>query len=237
MQIKKWHITVSLVCIITGMLLALDLKNYFQSTSPVTRRNQSLVQVIKTQEQKNLELETEIATIRKQLEDVQKTQASGQGFLGSLQKDLETLKFEAGLAPVTGPGIVVTLDDRKDAGSPNESPDDYVIHFSSLLYVVNDLKTAGAEAISVNEVRLVGTSDIRCAGPIITVDGKNLAPPFEIRAIGNPAYLEQAVRNGEYSLLELEKFPVTLKIHQDVEIPAYKGSFTFNYATPVKEGE
>lgn len=237
MQLKKWHITVSLVCIITGMLLALDLKNYFLTKNPVSRRNESLVNFIKTQEQKNLALEKEIDTIRKQLAKVQKTQASGQGYLSTLQKDLETLKYESGLTPVTGPGAVIILDDRKDAGNPNEPPDNFVIHYSSLLYIINDLKAAGAEAISINGIRIVGISDIRCAGPIITTNGKELAPPFEIKAIGNPAYLESAVKNGEYSLLELEKFPVTFEKQDELMIDQYKGSFTFNYATPVKEGE
>lgn len=237
MLIKKWHITVSLVCVITGMLLALDLKNYFLVTNTVTRRNESLVNFINAQKQKNLDLEKEIDNTRKELASVQKNQASGQGYLGTLQNNLEELKYESGLTPVIGPGVVITLDDRKDTGNPNESPDNFVIHFSSLLYIINDLKAAGAEAISVNGVRIVGISDIRCAGPIITSNGKELAPPFEIKAVGNPTYLESAVKNGEYNLLELETFPVSLEKQEDIMIPQYKGSFTFNYATPVKEGE
>lgn len=235
MQIKKWHITVSLVCIITGMLLALDLKNYFQVTNPVTRRNESLVNFIKTQEQKNLELEKEIDNMRKQLDEVQKTQASGQGYLGGLQKNLETLKYESGLTPVSGPGVVITVTDQEKARTV-ENPEDYLVHFSSILYIVSDLKSAGAEAIAVNGLRLVGTSDIRCAGTIITVNGKKLAPPYEIKAVGRPDYLESVLKNGEYNLLELQNFPVTFEKQEDVFIPGYKGSFSFNYATPVKEG-
>lgn len=234
MQIKKWHITVSLVCIITGMLLALNLKNYFQVTNPVARRNESLVNFIKTQEQKNLELETEIDTIRKQLGEVQKTQASGQGYLGELQKNLEMLKYESGLTPVSGPGVVITMTDQEKAHTV-DNPEDYLIHFSSILYIVSDLKAAGAEAISVNNLRLVSTTDIRCAGTIITINGKKLAPPYEIKAVGSPSYLESVLRNGEYNLLELQNFPVTFDKQEEVYIPGYKGSFSFNYATPVKE--
>jgi uncharacterized protein YlxW (UPF0749 family) len=218
------------------MLLALDLKHYFRITNPVTRRNETLVTFIKTQEQKNLELETEIDTMRKQLGNVQKTQASGQGYLGTLQRELETLKYESGLTPVTGPGIVLTIDDHVKARTV-DNPEDYLIHFSSILYITSDLKAAGAEAIAINDLRLVSTSDIRCAGTIITVTGKKLAPPYEIKAVGNPKYLEAVLNNGEYNMLELEDFPVSYKKLDDLLIPGYKGSFTFNYATPVKKGE
>ncbi len=236
MRIQKWHITVSLVCIISGMLLALNLKDHYNETNPVARRNESLVQVIQTQQQKNQELEKEIATIRNELEMVQKTQASGQGYLGKLQQNLETLKYEAGLTSVTGPGIIATLEDQEKARTA-DNPENYLIHFSNILYLVSDLKAAGAEAITVNDVRIVGTSDIRCAGTIITVNRKELAPPYIIKAVGDPVLLESVVRNGEYYMLELEKFPVTFEKQENIYIEKYKGSFAFNYVTQVKEGE
>jgi len=236
LQIKKWHITVSLVCIISGMLLALDLKNFYLQTNPGARRNQTMVQVIETQQQKNLALETEIAGIRKQLDEVQKTQSSGRGYLGDLQKDLETLKYEAGLTAVAGPGVVVTVTDQEQARTA-DNPEYYLIHFSSILYIVSDFKAAGAEAIAVNEERIVGTSDIRCAGTIITVNGKEMAPPYEIKAIGNITYLETVLKNGEYGSLEQQKFPVSYEKQEDIHISPYKGSFTFNYAIPAKAGE
>lgn len=236
MHIKKWHVTVSLVCIISGMLLALDLKNHFRETNPVSRRNQSLVQVIHSQEEKNTQLEAEIAKIRRELDQVQKNQASGQGFLGDLQKQLEVLKFESGLTPVSGPGVVITLTDQEKART-SDNPDNYLIHYSSILYIVSELKAAGAEAIAVNDVRVVGTSDIRCAGTVILVNGKEMAPPYTVKAIGKPTDLEEVTKNGEYNLLELEKFPVTFEQQGDINIDAYKGSFTFNYATPAKAGE
>ena len=55
----------------------------------------------------------------------------------------------------------------------------------NMLRIVNELRAAGAEAISINDQRLIGTSEIRCSGPTITVNGKIFAPPFIIKAIGD----------------------------------------------------
>jgi len=112
-----------------------------------------------------------------------------------------------------------------------------MIHYSNILYIVNDLRSAGAEAISVNGIRVVSTSDIRCAGSIILVNTRRLAPPYTINAIGDPETLELYVRSGEYFTLEMAQFPVTLEQSEEIIMPAYKGSYTFNYATSVpKEG-
>jgi len=68
------------------------------------------------------------------------------------------------------------------------------------------------------------------------VNTHRLAPPFEIKAIGNPQLLEDVVRTGEYTTLELGNFPVTLDKNDKITIPAYEGSYSFNYASPLEEG-
>jgi len=198
-------------------------------------KNKTLVNVIETQEQKNQELEAEILKIRTQIEEYHSAKADQTG-LEPLKKDLERFKFLAGLTNVQGPGIVITLDDQEKARLARDA-EIYLIHYSSILYIINDLRAAGAEAISVNDTRIVSTSDIRCAGSIILVNTHRLAPPYEIKAIGNPDVLEEVARLGEYTTLELGKFPVTLQKRDSIIIPAYKGSITFNYANPPKEGE
>lgn len=197
-------------------------------------RNKTLVSVIETQEQKNTELENEISNIRKEIEQNHSLNA-GRPDLDPIKKELNRLQTQAGLTKVEGPGIIITIDDQEKARTAKD-PEFYMIHYSSILYIVNDLRAAGAEAIAVNNERIVATTDIRCAGSIILVNTSRLAPPYEIKAIGNPQELEAIVRTGEYTTLELGQFPVSLEKPKEITIPAYKGSYSFNYAVTPKEG-
>ncbi len=234
MKLENWHLSITLVCLLFGTLFTSNLKTQLQESNPLAARNKTLVNFIKTQEQKNHELEAEITAIRKEIENYQAAKTNQTG-LEPLKKDLARLKYTAGLTEVRGPGITITLDDQEKARTAKE-PEYYLIHYTSILYIVNDLRAAGAEAISVNGERVVATTDIRCAGSIILVNTNRLAPVYKIQAIGNPQQLETAVRVGEYTSLEQQKFPVTLEKRSDLFIPAYKGSYTFNYAAPPKEG-
>ena len=76
----------------------------------------------------------------------------------------ETVRMRAGLTALTGPGVIVRLDDSSVKAKKGEDPNLYLIHDDDLLKVINELRAAGAEAISVNGQRLTGTSEIRCAG-------------------------------------------------------------------------
>lgn len=234
LKLENWHLSITLVCLLFGLLFTSNLKTQLQGFNPMAARNKTLVNVIKTQEEKNLELESEIAEDRNLIENYHSKKADKAG-LEPVKKNLDYLSFAAGLTKVQGPGILVTLDDQEKAHTAKD-PEFYIIHYSNVLYIVNDLRAAGAEAISVNNDRVVATTDIRCAGNIILINTNRLAPPYEIKAIGNPQQLEAGVRNGEYGTLELGQFPVTTDISNEITIPAYKGSYTFNYATPLKEG-
>lgn len=234
MKLENWHLSITLVCLLFGLLFTSNLKTQLQEVNPKAARNKTLVNFIKTQEDKNLELETEITTSRKKIEEYHTTK-SGETGLAPFKKNLEELTFAAGLTKVAGPGVVITLDDQEKARTAQD-PELYLIHYSSILYIVNDLRAAGAEAISVNNDRVVSTTDIRCAGNIILVNTHRLAPPYRIQAIGNPEKLEEMALSGEYGILELGNFPVTLEKKDEILIPAYKGSYTFNYAVPQKEG-
>jgi len=235
LKLEKWHLSITVVCLLFGALFTSNLKTHLHE-NPMAARNKTLVNVIKTQDQKIAELESEIKSIREKIQKYQ-TAKTAQTGLEPLQKELERLQFLAGLTAVEGPGIEITLKDQEKAKTAKESEVDfYIIHYTDILYIVNDLRAGGAEAISVNGERVVSTSDIRCAGVFITVNLNRLAPPYKISAIGNPDKLEESVRAGEYTILEQSHFPVTLEKRNDIFIPEYKGSYTFNYAAPPKEG-
>lgn len=101
------------------------------------------------------------------------------------REELTRLERLAGGAPVVGPGIVVTVDDADDATSAEG-----LVLDGDLSRLVNGLRQAGAEAVSINGRRLSALTPIRSAGAAITVDYVSLSPPYRIEAIGNPDTLQ-----------------------------------------------
>jgi uncharacterized protein YlxW (UPF0749 family) len=154
----------------------------------------------------------------------------------NVSRELQLAKLGAGLIPVQGPGIIVTIDDSKRPTKPGENPNLYLIHDDDILKVINELWAAGAEAISINEQRLVASSEIRCAGPTLSVNNTRYSPPYEIRAIGEAQTLENALRmrGGVMETLQFWGIQVAVKSQDVINIPAYKGTFRFDYAKPVK---
>ena len=155
---------------------------------------------------------------------------------GAKEKIVE-LKLKAGLLPLEGEGIIVKLEDSTRAAIVGENPNLYVIHDEDILRVVNELRAAGAEAISINGQRLIGTSEIRCAGPTLSVNNVRSAAPFEISAIGDKKALENSVkmRGGVKDTLNVWGIRLEIETSDEVYIPPYTGEFRHVYSRVVAE--
>ena len=129
------------------------------------------------------------------VEEYQTNSATNDSLIASMKNQINTLSLLAGTTDVQGEGIIITLYDGNNSGS--------LVHDSDVLTVVNELRVAGAEAISVNDQRIITTSAIRCVGSVIQVNYQKVAAPFEIKAIGNAQYLESAltIKNGVVDVL------------------------------------
>ena len=148
------------------------------------------------------------------------------------------MKQRSGLTDVTGPGVIITINDSKIPVKDNENPNLYLIHDEDLLRVLNELRAGGAEAIAVNDQRLTGTSEVRCAGPTVMVNGKVFGPPFVIKAIGDPKTLSAALTMRGGVVESLKYWGIELKI-QEVDqmiVPAFNGTFKEEHLKVVKQG-
>ena len=109
------------------------------------------------------------------------------------------------------------------------------MHDLDVLSVINELKNAGAEAISINDQRLTPNSGIVCGGNIIDINGEKVGAPFIIKAIGLPEQLAALNRPGGY-LAKLKEYSigVELKKSNKITIPKYTGTITYKYAKTIK---
>lgn len=135
-----------------------------------------------------------------------------------------------GLTEVNGSGVVITVEDSNVDSSTVLDSSDLLVHDKDILKIVNELKNAGAEAISINDQRIVATTSIVCGGNIINVNGEKIGSPFIIKAIGLPETLANLSRpGGSLNDLENRKLKVDLKKSNDITIPKYNGVLNFKY--------
>jgi uncharacterized protein YlxW (UPF0749 family) len=108
-----------------------------------------------------------------------------------------------------------------------------------VIKILNELRAGGAEAIAINNQRLITGSGIRQNGQSMSVNNAPFAAPFEIRAIGNPATLENSLkmRGGVIETLSFWGIKITVSQRPDIQLPAYTGGFQFQYAKPMQEAQ
>lgn len=195
----------------------------------------SLVIVVKNSGKKSsseriAELETRIDAIEKQLKISNPTSENPDDAISDL-------KFKACAFPLEGEGIILTLDDSTRETNYNEDPNLYLIHDDDILRVINELRAAGAEAISINGQRLTATSEIRCAGPTLSVNNVRSSAPFVISAIGEKKSLENSImmRGGVHDTLQVWGIQIQIETSDNVYIPPYKENARHVYSKIVEE--
>lgn len=234
---RSSQVAIALVCVILGIMVSLQFKvQQAISANPVYQRSEEIARRLKDAEKDRDNLQKEVTDLRARLAEM----AEGRNVIASLTDELQSARMAAGLVAVEGPGVTVYMDDSRRPSKPGDDPNAFIIHDDDILSVVNELLAAGAEAISINDQRLVAKTEIRCVGPTISINGVRVAPPIIIKAIGDPQTLEAGLktRGGIIDNLGLWGIEVNVKRDEKIEVPAFKGSTIFRHARPQqKKGE
>lgn len=235
---RKDYIWIGIGCIILGVFIAFQMKfvqgTYLNGSTPTQKTTEILNELSAVKSEKE-ELLSEIETLEQQLEEIQGSAANESAVVKSITDELNRYKNFAGMTKVQGQGILISLDNPPEDSSygvdVNISYD-----YKLLLELINELNSAGAEAISINDQRMVNNTEVRLAGSQINVNLIPLTPPFTIKAIGNSDTLEGAMnqRFGIVSTIRDMGYYIEVKKVDNLELPAFNGSIKFNYASPVK---
>ena len=174
----------------------------------------------------------ELEEAQKELEEQRATSTQNNEELSSKEEEIKKGNKIIGLDEVTGPGVIITLKDSSLDANSVLDPNLLVVHDGDILSVINELKNAGAEAISINDQRLVPTTGIICGGNIIDINDEKVGAPFVIKAIGLPEQLAGVNRPGGYlnSLKEKYSIGVEFQTSNNITIPKYNGVLTYKYA-------
>ncbi|MBM7705330.1 uncharacterized protein YlxW (UPF0749 family) [Chryseomicrobium aureum] len=228
---NRGKILLSLVSLTLGFILAfsysLSQQRSAEQVDLITfNQTEEVREQLIQQKERNKELSEELQAVQTKIREYEQQAGSNTSSLEELVKTAEALRLLTGEVAVKGPGYKVELQDGEY--DPNQvNPNDYIVHEGHVYMVINELKIAGAEAISVNGKRIHETSYIRCTGPVITVDGETFPAPFVIEAIGNPETLADAAElsGGILDQLRTEQIRIeTQKLSELVMQSMHSGS-------------
>lgn len=218
-------ITIGIMCFILTYVMLIQFRTIEQTdiTSIETMREEELRTQMASWKSKYEETQTQLEETQTKIEEYKEKEANSQNAAEILEKELVQSNILVGKTDVEGEGIEITLKDGE-----------YAVTATDLIRLVNELRLAEAEAICINEERVINLTDIVDVSSFVVVNGQRLSSPFIIRAIGNQKYLESGLtaKGGFLDMMEDEGKNMSIHALNNVEVPKYKGEIKL---TQVKE--
>ena len=219
-------ITIGLMCLILTVVIFVQFKTINQTdiTSLENMREDELRTEISNFKQKVEETKKELEETNQKIADYEETINTDKQASELLVEELEQQNNILGKNDVKGSGVIITLTDTRAQKITSED----------LRQLLNELKMAGAEAISINNQRIVYDSYVvDIGGTFISVNGERIVSPYEVKAIGNPTYLESGLSKKQYGYIDTkleEGKDVALKRENNIIISKYNGDLNMEYA-------
>jgi uncharacterized protein YlxW (UPF0749 family) len=174
-------------------------------------------------------------------EQIQAVEGEGEGsavLVRQLNERLEEARIAAGLIPLTGTGLVLQIEDSQLPVPPDGSESDYLVGSQDVRVMVEELWTAGAEAIAVNGERITPTTAIIDIGSSLLVNSAYLAPPYQVAALGPPEMVDRLTTSPGFidflrARAQAYGIHVSLAEPDSVDMPAFVGTVTLRYSRPL----
>lgn len=235
-----WRFGVPVVCLCAGLLLA---TTHTVSGGAEIRRSDAprLVDLVREAQQSVDRLSAQRDGLAAEVDNHHGGSPGATAALTAITARADALAADAGVAPLRGPGLVVTLNDaQRDANGrfPGDaSPDDLVVHQQDVQAVLNAMWSAGAEGIQMQDQRIIGTSAPRCVGNTLLLNGRTYSPPYVITAVGDVRAMQAALAAAPLVTLYRQyvvRFGLgyTEQPRQAVDLVGYDAPVRMRYAQP-----
>lgn len=219
---KRWLVPVTLVSTIIGALVAVQYKSQLDSRHVLpSRRVEDLVFMLKATEKANQQLSEQVTEMQ--------TRLSKEGAAVAAPQVGSAVAYPA----MTGPGLVVTLKEGQ-AESKMDDGSSAIVHAEDLLKIVNELRTGGAEAVSLNGHRLTEVSEVITAGQHVVINKAPIVAPYTILAIGPAEEMKKtlSLRGGVVEYLQFYGIEVKAVPQKAVVVPAADWLRNYSFAKP-----
>lgn len=224
---KRWLIPVTLVSTIIGALVAVQYKSQLDSRQIMpSRRVEDLVFMLKGTEKANAQLAEQVTELQ--------TKLTQEGAPMAVPQVGSAVAYPS----MGGPGLIVTITEGK-AESKMDDGSSAVVHAEDLLKIVNELRSGGAEAVSLNGHRLTEVSEVITAGQHVVVNKKSIVAPYTILAIGPAEDMKKtlALRGGVVEYLQFYGIEVKAQPKSQLVVPAADWLHGYKFAKPAAVAE
>lgn len=225
-------ITIGITCIILMAVMFAQFRTIEETdiTGIETAREEELRTMISSWKTKYEETSEKLEETKQKIQEYNEKIASNQASSELLDEELEQTNKLVGKTDVTGEGIIVTLTNTEEAS----------IEDTDLLKLVNELRLAGAEAISINNVRILSMTDIVMVNETILINEQRVVSPYVVKAIGNQKYLSSALslkNTGFIDMYSNSGKSVRMTMEKNITIPAYNSDNNLMELNYAKEAE
>ena len=240
MKIKKASksliISIAITSFVLGLTMAIQFKTVTETdiTGIEVMREAELRSELASWKSKYEDAKLKIEEDNKKIQEYTKEIEENNNISELLAKEVREAEMVAGYTDVTGPGIIITLEDTEKMQ----------ITADDLISLINELKLAGAEAISINDQRVVSLTDISNVNYqfIMVNTARDLVmakveSPYVIKAIGNQKYLESSIsiKYGFLDSMESSGKAASYVMDNNITILKYDGTLEYRYASNIDE--
>lgn len=221
-----------------GLLVTLQWRTQQDRSDLTVRYNAPLLDAARSLQNEQDVLRAQLADLRTQLDQIQRGAASQTTASRDLQARIEELRSAAGLTARVGDGVLVTLDDARPSSVPLPgSLDKSVCHSTDLIDIVTTAWRGGAQAVAINDERIVGSSSMYCVGSTTMVNGTLMSPPFLVAVIGTQNDL-LAAYDDPNELRDIKQrrdvYGLAFRVVRQsaLKVPEYRGALNVRYGVP-----
>ncbi len=217
------QLSLSVVAVIVGVLLIGQLRSQAPAIELSSLTAQELSDLISTLQAGNTQLTNELTAVRQRVDEYERLTVAGESTLTLAREDTVRFSAFAGLTAVEGQGIVMDIEGQFQPTNVND--------------LIHELRSAGAEAIAIDEIRITASSVPVLGTAAIEIDGVPIGNAFRVTAIGSPDGLNAALERpgGILDLLEQAiEASYDLQTREHVTIPATERDLTPQVAQPVE---
>ena len=237
---ERTRLTHSLVlllpAVLFGLLVSVQWRTQAERNELTVRYNTPLLDAAKTLQNEQNALKVTLAELRAELDQIQTSASTQSDAAKDLQSRIDGLKTVAGLNERSGDGVEIILDDARGASAAKDV-EKSICHNTDLTDIVNQAWRGGAEAIAINDERIVGSSSIYCVGSTIMVNGTLMSPPFKVVVIG-PQNELLATYDDPTQLRDIKQrrdiYGLGFRVSRatGLHLPPYRGALNVRFATP-----
>jgi uncharacterized protein YlxW (UPF0749 family) len=234
---SAWSLVVPLVAVLAGVLFATSYAT--AHGTDLRSAGRDLPGLIGDQNRDVAAKAEQVRALQSEVDQLSAKASPGDAQVGQLQSQAATLAPLVGTQAVHGPAITVSLDDahRSAASLPKPyGPDDIVVHQQDVQGVVNALWAGGAEAMMIQDQRVIATSAVQCVGNTLLLQGRVYSPPYVVTAVGDPGRMRAALMAAPAVQTYLEYVSAyglgwDVKARDRVTLPGYTGPLDVSFAS------